>query len=69
MLTVLEKLGPNKKIMKILSNAGWKGNYTTFAMQKARGSLTAEVALILWEYCLKKHIPVSRQDFYEATPY
>lgn len=52
--------------MKILSNAGWNGNYTTFAMQKARGSLTSEVALILWEYCLKHKIPVSRKDFYKG---
>ena len=66
MISVLEKLGSNKNIMKILSNAGWNGNYTTFAMQKARGSLTSEVALILWEYCLKHKIPVSRKDFYKG---
>lgn len=69
MITILEKLGTNKRIMEILSGAGWDGTYSRFAMQKLRGKLSLDVALILWEYCQKNHIPVARKDFYEATPY
>ena len=64
MLKIIDKLGSNSKIIKILKENGWEGSYSRFAMQKNRGNLTTDVALILWEYCLKHKIPVSRTDFY-----
>jgi hypothetical protein len=63
MLKILEKIGRNKKVMEILEMYGWSGDYATFAMQKTRGKLTADVSLILWDYCQKNNIPVSLEDF------
>lgn len=63
MLKILEKIGRNKKVMEILEKYGWDGDYATFAMQKFRGKLTADVSLILWDYCQKNNIPVSLEDF------
>lgn len=64
----LEKIGTNKQIYKILQDEGWGGSYFKFATQKHRKRLMTDVALILWDYCQKHHIPVTRQDFYESTP-
>ena len=66
MLSVLNKIGSNKKVVKILNSNGWDGSYARFAMQKKRESLTTDVALILWDYCQKHNIPVSRKDFYKG---
>lgn len=63
MIKILEKLGRNKDIMSILRESGWGGSYARFAMQKLRGKLTADVSLILWDYCQKHNIPVSIEDF------
>ena len=65
MIKILEKIGRNKKIISILRKAGWNGSYSCFAMQKLRNKLTAEVSLILWDYCQKNKIPVSIEDFKE----
>ena len=63
MIKILEKLGRNKDIFKILRESGWGGSYARFAMQKTRNKLTGEVSLILWDYCQKNNIPVSIEDF------
>ena len=65
MLKILEKVGSNKNVLKILRKYGWKGKAGTFAMQKHRNNLMTEVALILWDYCQKNNIPVSIEDFRE----
>jgi len=66
MLEVLDKIGTNKEILAILYAGGWNGKYSCFAMQKHRGRLMTDVALILWDYCQKHKIPVSRKDFYKG---
>ena len=63
MIKILEKLGENKEILKILRSYGWNAPYANFAMQKTRGKLTSEVSLILWDYCNKHNIPVTIDDF------
>lgn len=63
MIRVLEKLGRNKEVMNILRASGWNGSYARFAMQKTRGKLTSDVALILWSYCEKNGIKVKPEDF------
>ena len=63
MIKILQKIGRNKDVLKILRESGWKGSYATFAMQKLRNKLTADVSLILWDYCQKHNIPVSIEDF------
>lgn len=63
MIKILDKLGKNKDILKILRDSGWEGSYARFAMQKLRKKLTADVSLILWDYCQKHNIPVSIEDF------
>ena len=63
MIRVIEKLGTNKEIMSILRANGWNGSYARFAMQKTRGKLTSDVALILWNYCNKNGIKVKPEDF------
>lgn len=62
----LEKIGTNKEVIKILRKNGWSGRDGAFAMQKHRGRFMTDVALILWEYCQKHNIPVTRQDFYKG---
>ncbi len=66
MIKVLEKLGANKDVLAILRKSGWKGSYARFAMQKTRGKLTSDVALILWNYCEKNNIKVKPEDFKEG---
>jgi hypothetical protein len=63
MIEVLNKLGKNKEVMGILRASGWSGSYARFAMQKTRGKLTSDVALILWDYCEKNGIKVKPEDF------
>ena len=63
MIKILEKIGRNKDVLRILRESGWQGSYATFAMQKLRNKLTADVSLILWYYCQKNNIPVSIEDF------
>lgn len=63
MIRALEKLGTNKEVLGILRANGWSGSYARFAMQKTRGKLTSDVALILWEYCNKHGIEVKPEDF------
>jgi hypothetical protein len=62
----LDKIGSNKEIYGVLKKAGWDGSYHRFATQKHRESFTTDVALILWDYCQKHKIPVSRKDFYKG---
>jgi hypothetical protein len=63
MLKIFEKVGKNAKVVDILRCYGWKGKKGTLVMQKYRGSITTDVALILWDYCNRHNIPVSIEDF------
>ena len=65
-MEIIKKLGGNKNVQKILLKNGLDVKYGTLAQQVLRNSLTTDVALILWDYCQKNNIPVSRKDFYKG---
>lgn len=67
-MEIITKLGGYQKVAEILSNNGWdsKNPYGTLVLQCHRKNLSKDVSLILWEYCQKHKIPVSRKDFYRG---
>ena len=67
MLSIFKKMGGYKNVHKILKESGWTGERESLFIQSYRGSVSAKVALILWEYCQKNNIKVSRQDFYRGA--
>lgn len=63
MLSVFKKVGGYEKAHEVLKASGWDGEKQSLFIQSYRGSTSAKVALILWDYCQKHKIPVSRKDF------
>ena len=61
-MDIINRLGGYKSVQEILANQGVNIKYGTLAQQSLRKSLTAEVAITLWDYCNKNGIKVKPED-------
>lgn len=64
-MELIKRLGGYHKVSEILSSNGWesKNPYGTLVLQCHRKNLSKDVSLILWDYCQKHNIEVSKEDF------